>query len=127
MRVSSQWRKDVRIICCEYLTIYTAAELVFLVNLFEASRDQARLEGNASGKPLGDWTLRIDFKILGPYSVPHVVRLLQCTPNLLIYNNRNGPAAVAENPTPQEVLSALVTHCRTSNCGTSVENMPLGM
>lgn len=114
MRVSSRWRKDVRIICCEYLTIYTAAELIFLANLFDASRDQASVEGESFGKPLGDWTLRIDFKILGPYSVPHVVRLLQCTPNLLIYNNRNGPATVAERPAPQEVLSALVTHCAHS-------------
>ena len=82
MHVSSQWQKDIRIICCKYLTIYTAAELVFLVNFFEASWDQARLAGDTFGKPLGDWTLHINFKILGPYSVPHVVQLLQCTQNV---------------------------------------------
>ncbi|KAF8171498.1 hypothetical protein BJ912DRAFT_1066157 [Pholiota molesta] len=103
------WRDHVTEICAEYLTIYTAQELKFLVKLFESSEI-----ANPTGKRLGDWTVRIDFKILGPYSVSHVVRLLQCTPNLLIYNNRNGPVDHPEKCTPQEVLKALIIYCAQS-------------
>lgn len=109
MLVSSQWRADVREISCGYLTIYSANELEFLVKLFEDSKANHR-----SGKRLGEWTLRIDFKILGPYNVPHVIRLLKCTPNILIYNNKNGPADFPERYAPPEVLSALVTYCSHS-------------
>ncbi|KAF8965061.1 hypothetical protein BDZ97DRAFT_1918503 [Flammula alnicola] len=109
-RVSSGWRSTVTEMCAEYLAIYSARELKYLVKLLEASEAHK----SPSGKRLGEWTTRIDFKILGAYSVPHVIRLLKCTPNLLIYNNKNGPPSSPEKYTPQEVLKALVTFCGSS-------------
>lgn len=110
MRVSSQWHFDVNEILCGYLTIYTAEELIRLVGILENSPGYT----GGTRKQLGVWTKRIDFKIQGSYSVPYVVRLLKCTPNLLVYHNKNGPADVMELCTPQEILDALVTYCSQS-------------
>ncbi|KAF9475123.1 hypothetical protein BDN70DRAFT_884073 [Pholiota conissans] len=103
------WRDCVTVICAEYLTIYTGKELQFLVELFERSKADKTIE-----KHLGEWTTRVDFKILGSYDVSHVVRLLQCIPNLLIYTNKNGPANSPQRCTPPEVLNALITYCSRS-------------
>ena len=105
-QVCSSWRSVVTEISAEYLIIYSAKELKALVKLFEAQDRQT-----TNGKRLGEWTSRIDFRILGPYSVSHVIRLLRCTPNLLIYDIRNGPPHIPEKCTPVEVLKALAVNC----------------
>ncbi|KAF8155796.1 hypothetical protein B0H34DRAFT_509861 [Crassisporium funariophilum] len=108
-QVCSSWREAVTEMSAEYLVIYTAKDLKALVKQFEAHKSST-----LKGKHLGEWTTRIDFRILGKYSVVNVVRLLRCTPNLLIYNNRNGPLTTPERFTPQDVLKALVACCRHS-------------
>jgi len=105
-QVCSSWRSVVAEISAEYLIIYSAKELKALVKQFEAQE-----HNKTTGKRLGEWTSRIDFRILGPYSVPHVIRLLRCTPNILIYDIRNGPPLIPEKCTPIEVLKALVVYC----------------
>jgi hypothetical protein len=105
--VCSSWRAAVAEISAEYLVIHSGKELKGLVKKFEAQK-------TLPGKPLGEWTLRIDFKILGPYKTSHVLRLLQCTPKLLIYNNRNGPANSPERCTPPEVMKGLAAICSRS-------------
>ena len=105
-QVCSSWRSVVVEISAEYLIIYSAKELKHLVKQFETNKNNKII-----GKRLGEWTSRIDFRILGPYSVPHVIRLLRCTPNLLIYDIRNGPPHIPEKCTPVEVLKALVIYC----------------
>lgn len=105
-RVCSSWRSVVTEISAEYLIIYSAKELKALVKQFEAQHNKKNI-----GKRLGEWTSRIDLRILGPYSVPHIVRLLQCTPNILIFDIRNGPPLIPEKCTPAEMLRALVNHC----------------
>ncbi|TFK38099.1 hypothetical protein BDQ12DRAFT_698731 [Crucibulum laeve] len=107
--ICSTWRVIVAEITAEYLTIYSDAELLATVKVLEASAKRKKKKG---GKALGEWTTRIDFKILGPYNPAHIVRLLQCTPNLLIYINKNGSYASPERQTPTEVMEALVRHCR---------------
>ena len=104
--VCSFWHSVVREISAEYLIIYSAKELNALVKLFVA---QSRHKSN--GKRLGEWTTRIDFRILGPYSVQQVIRLLRCTPNLLIYDIKNGQPDIPEKCTPVEVLKALAANC----------------
>jgi hypothetical protein len=71
--VCSSWRSVVAEISAEYLIIYSAKELKALVKLFE-SQDRHK----TNGKHLGEWTARIDFRILGPYSVSHVIRPALC-------------------------------------------------
>ena len=93
-------------ISAEYLIIYSEKELEALVKLFG---QQDRHTTNR--KRLGKWTTRIDFRILGPYSVPHVIRLLGFTPNLLIYDIRNGPPLTRGECTPADVLIALAVNC----------------
>jgi hypothetical protein len=105
--VCSSWRSVVAEISAEHLVIYSGKELKALVKLFEA-QDRRKTDG----KRFGERTSRIDFRILGPYSVPHVIRLLRCTPNLLIYDIRNGPPHIPEKCTPIEVLKALPVNCR---------------
>ncbi|KAG5650578.1 hypothetical protein H0H81_011751 [Sphagnurus paluster] len=100
--VCSSWHAVVTEVSVEYLVIYSGKQLKGLVKKFESNKDNAR-------KRLGEWTLQIDFKILGKYSVAHIVQLLQCTPNLLIYVNKNGPPT-PERPTPIEVIKGLVSH-----------------
>ncbi|KDR80264.1 hypothetical protein GALMADRAFT_242598 [Galerina marginata CBS 339.88] len=102
LMVCSGWRTVVTEISAEYLVIYSGKQLKGLVKKFESNK-------NPTGKRLGEWTLRIDFKILGQYSATHVVRLLRCTPNLLIYLNKNGPPT-PERPCPIEVIKGLITH-----------------
>ena len=104
-QVCSSWRSVVSEISAEYLIIYSAKELKALVKQFETQGHRT------SRKRLGEWTTRIDFRILGPYSVPHVIRLLRCTPNLLIYDIRNGPPYIPEKCTPVEVMKALAINC----------------
>jgi hypothetical protein len=106
-KVSSSWRAAVSEISAEYLVIYSGKELKGLVKKFEAQKA-------LPGKALGEWTLRIDFRILESYKTSYVLRLLQCTPNLLIYNNRNGPANSPEHCTPPEVMKGLALHCSRS-------------
>ena len=105
-QVCLYWRSVVTEISAEYLVIYSAKELKALVKQFEAQHSR-----KINGKRLGEWTSRIDFRILGPYSVQHVIRLLRCTPNLLIYDIRNGPPHIPEKCTPIDVLKALVVYC----------------
>jgi len=104
--VCSTWRAAVAEISAEYLIIRSGKELKGLTKKFEAQLQKA-----LPGKPLGEWTLWIDFKILGPYKTSHVLRLLQCTPKLLTYNNRNGLANSPERRTPPEVMKGLVAFC----------------
>ena len=104
--VCSSWRSVVTEISAEYLIIYSAKELKALVKQFEAQNRSKTI-----GKRLGEWTTRIDCRILGHYSVSHITRLLRCTPNLLIYDIRNGPPDIPEKCTPIEVLKGLVANC----------------
>jgi hypothetical protein len=105
-QVCSSWRSVVTEISAEYLIIYSEKELEALVKLF-GPQDRH----TTNGKRLGEWTTRIDFRILGPYSVPHVIRLLGFTPNLLIYDIRNGPPLTRGECTPADVLNALAVNC----------------
>ena len=105
--VCSSWCSVVTEISAEYLIVYSAKELKGLVKLFEAQNRRKTI-----GKRLGERTSRIDFRILGPYSVPLIIRLLRCTPNLLIYDIRNGPPQTSEKCTPVEVLKGLVANCK---------------
>ena len=105
--VCSSWRSVVTEISAEYLVIYSAKELKALVKLFETQHRRKTIE-----KHLGEWTSRIDLRILGSYSVSHIIRLLRCTPNILIFDIRNGPPHVPEKCTPVEVLKALVVNCK---------------
>ena len=105
-QVCSSWRSVVAEISAEYLIVYSAKELKALVKLFETQDRHKTHE-----KRLGEWTSRIDFRILGPYSVPLVLRLLRCTPNVLIYDIRNGPPHIPEKYTPVEVMKALAVSC----------------
>lgn len=105
--VCSAWRAMVIEIVAEYIVIYSGKELTAILKQFEASK-------TSGGKGLGDWTRRIDLKILGSYSVQHVVRLLRCTPNLVIYVNKNGLITSPEKRAPPEILHALVKHCGPS-------------
>ncbi|PPQ77978.1 hypothetical protein CVT25_015445 [Psilocybe cyanescens] len=102
--VCSGWNEVVTEISSQYLVIYSGKQLKNLVKKFESSK-------NPQGRRLGDWTTRIDFKILGQYKIEHVVRLLRCTPNLVIYNNGNGTPSIPEKCTPREVIDALVANC----------------
>jgi len=87
--------------------IYSDQELKGIVDKFEVQKA-------LPGKHLGERTLWIDFKILGGYKTSHVLQLLHCTPNLLTYNNRNGPANSPEHCTPPEVMKGLGAVCSRS-------------
>lgn len=102
--VCSGWHRVVSEISFQYLVIYSGKQLKHFVKRLESRK-------NTRGKRLGDWTTRIDFRIYGPYKVEHAVRLLQCTPNLMIYNNCNGTPDLPERCTPREVIDTLVTNC----------------
>jgi len=108
--VCSRWQAAVEEISAEYLVIYSGnsgKELKGIIDKFEAQKA-------LPGKHLGERTLRIDFKLLGGYKTSHVLRLLHCTPNLLTYNNRNGPANSPEHCTPPEVMKGLGAICSRS-------------
>ena len=113
-QVCSSWRSVVTEISAEYLIVYSGNELKALVKQLEAQH-----RNKTPGKRLGEWTSRIDLRILGTYSVPHVVRLLRCTPNLLICDIRNGPPHLPEKSTPIEVLQALTTCSQLRRLGWS--------
>jgi len=102
--VCSSWRDVVTEISAEYIVVYSAKQLKRLVKKYESHK-------NTNGKKLGDWTTRIDFKILGDYNHWHVVRLLRCTPKLMIYTNKNGPGDSPGKCTPIEVLKGLISYC----------------
>jgi len=102
--VCSSWRDVVTEISAEYIVVYSAKQLKRLIK-------KLGTEKNSNGKKLGDWTTRIHFKILGEYNPQTVVRLFRCTPNLLIYTNKNGPADQPVRCTPIEVLKGLIVYC----------------
>ncbi|KAF8905263.1 hypothetical protein CPB84DRAFT_1772076 [Gymnopilus junonius] len=114
--VNSSWRAIVQEISAEYLVIYSGDQLKALVKKFEAAKQVASRQAKRAHstshrqKWIGERTLRIDFKILGFYSIEHIVRLLQCVPNLQTYVNKNGPPGPPEEFTPVEVINALMIH-----------------
>ncbi len=102
--VSSSWHDVVTEISAEHIVIYSGEQLKSLVKKFESCKDPNK-------RRLGDRTTRIDFKILGDYNPQAAVQLFRCTPNLMIYTNKNGPSDHPTHCTPIEVLNGLVTHC----------------
>ena len=104
--VCSSWRAIAFEIIAEYLTPYSDKDLLMIVEKLEASKEA---QGGSGG--LGEWTRRIDFTMLHPCSHENVIRLLRCTPNLMIYVNKNGSDHYPERQTPSEIIRALVMHC----------------
>ncbi|KAF9010035.1 hypothetical protein BDQ17DRAFT_1322739 [Cyathus striatus] len=108
LSVCLSWREMVIELTAEYITIFSQRELLHIISVFEASAKRKKKKG---GKALGDWTTRVDFKILGSYCATDVGRLLQLIPNLLIFVNKNGSSHYVERKTPHEVIEAIVKHC----------------
>ncbi|PPQ77102.1 hypothetical protein CVT26_004521 [Gymnopilus dilepis] len=128
--VNSSWKVAVSEISAEYLVIYSGKQLAQLADKFDAAIPvchslSSKLKTYAksktipggqklkSAKPLGQWTTRIDFRILGPYCVNDVLRLIQCTPNLQIYVN-NVTTDVPRRSFPTEIVDGLINY-RTSS------------
>lgn len=113
--VCSAWADMVRDVSAEYLVIYSGKQLKHLVKRLEADK------GGTAGRRFGQRTTRVDFKIVGSYSVQHAAQLFKSTPNLMIYSNKNGPADQPVRYTPHDVLKSLV-----ENCGPSLQRLEWG-
>ncbi|PPQ74611.1 hypothetical protein CVT26_007471 [Gymnopilus dilepis] len=129
--VNSSWNIAVSEVTAEYLIIYSGRQLARQVETFETailahhshrvSKPKKKKQNQAirirsrqrlmHAKPLGEWTTRIDFKIIGPYSVKDVLRLIQCTPNLRIYLNKNSSIDnIPRRPFPTEIVHGLIKY-----------------
>ncbi|KAJ7512780.1 hypothetical protein B0H11DRAFT_1843134 [Mycena galericulata] len=107
--VCRSWRSMTAQIVPEYLRIRSVPQLRAIVTKFE--------EGLDGTTPLGEWVQRIDFQIPEPLvgsSRNLIPRLLQRTPNLVIYVNQNGSDFRPEAQTPSSVLEALARYCGSS-------------
>jgi hypothetical protein len=115
LTVCRTWHSIVLEIMAEYIIICCDRHLLKIVDRLELSR------ANAGGHGLGQWTRRIDFRMyrgkctndghLTLAAVDNVVRLLRCTPNLMIYINDNNSNIICE--TPSHIIYTLVTHCKS--------------
>lgn len=88
--VCKQWSTFATRICVEYLFIRSTKQLRTIVEKFESIP-----ENN-----LGEWTKRIDFRMSSQFhNVDLICRLFRCTPNLMIYVNRNGNDIIVDKRT----------------------------
>ncbi|KXN89341.1 hypothetical protein AN958_05839 [Leucoagaricus sp. SymC.cos] len=88
----------------EYIVVHTRGELEWYVTHLEADA----LSAEPDQRRLGDWTTRIDFCISGDYDSNWMLRLLTCTPNLLIYTMNTGRSERPEHSMNQVILGGLV-------------------
>ncbi|TEB39421.1 hypothetical protein FA13DRAFT_1619354 [Coprinellus micaceus] len=105
-RVCSTFRALVTEICVEYIVVQHGDELEQVVRLLEHSKP------NAAGKRLGETTLRVDLKIIGPYNPALITTLLMHTPNLMVFANHSGRSTGVLGRMPKELVHALATHGR---------------
>ena len=101
--VCAAWYEVVTEISAEYIVIYSDKQLKMLVK---------KLDQTFLSKKLGERTHRVDFKILKNYNILNAVRLFRCTPNLMVYTNKNGPRNHPIRFTPIEVLKSLIANCK---------------
>ncbi|KAF9051430.1 hypothetical protein BJ165DRAFT_1524372 [Panaeolus papilionaceus] len=119
-RVCRYWRDLVDEISSEYQVIESNNDLVTLIKLLEGPNAKGlknkkiskRIITTLPPKCIGSLIKRIDLSIQHEYEPEYVIRILQHTPNLLIFLNKNGPpTAVRNRRTPVEILEALPNLC----------------